>query len=155
MLRRPGEHLAAPLFLHVFFVEKSFANRLSALFWLAVLSFFACRFVGVVRFKVQYDEYGNQETVDAYAVRPRASSGSAAKTGGGALKKKKTGDKVVEQEDEVDGEEGPKIPESLKILPGDSDKVVFPRPPSLDLMHVFRSRRAKRNAFTQSNRNGA
>ena len=42
----------------------------------------------MVRFKVQYDEYGNQETVDAYAVRPRASSGAAAKAGG-AVKKKK------------------------------------------------------------------
>jgi hypothetical protein len=77
----------------------------------------------MVRFKVQYDEYGNQETVDAYAVRPRASSGAAAKAGGGALKKKKAGEKVVEHDDDADGEDGPKIPESLKILPGDSDKV--------------------------------
>jgi hypothetical protein len=81
--------------------------------------------VGVVRFKVQYDEYGNQETVDAYAVRPRALSGAAAKAGGGALKKKKGGEKVVEQEDDADGDDGPKIPESLKILPGDSDKVLL------------------------------
>ena len=81
------------------------------------------RLLGVVRFKVQYDEYGNQETVDAYAVRPRVSSSAASKAGGGALKKKKVGEKAVEQEDDGDGEDGPKIPESLKILPGDSDKV--------------------------------
>ena len=81
-----------------------------------------CRLHGCVRFKVQYDEYGNQETVDAYAVRPRASS-QVAKAGGGALKKKKVGEKAAEQEEDVDGEEGPKIPEHLKILAGDSDKV--------------------------------
>ena len=81
------------------------------------------RLLGVVRFKVQYDEYGNQETVDAYAVRPRVSSSSAAKAGGGALKKKKVGENAIEQEEDADGEDGPKIPESLKILPGDSDKV--------------------------------
>ena len=75
----------------------------------------------MVRFKVQYDEYGNQETVDAYAVRPRASSGAAAKAGS-AVKKKKVGEKVVEQDDDADGDDGPKIPESLKILAGDSDK---------------------------------
>ena len=78
------------------------------------------RLSGVVRFKVQYDEYGNQETVDAYAVRARATGAAKA---GGAVKKKKVGEKVVEQEDEADGDDGPKIPEHLKILPGDSDKV--------------------------------
>jgi hypothetical protein len=78
------------------------------------------RLSGVVRFKVQYDEYGNQETVDAYAVRARAAGAAKA---GGAVKKKKVGEKVVEQEDEADGDDGPKIPEHLKILPGDSDKV--------------------------------
>ena len=81
------------------------------------------RLSGVVRFKVQYDEYGNQETVDAYAVRPRASSSAAAKAGGGAMKKKKVGEKAVDHEDEADGDDGPKIPEHLKILAGDSDKV--------------------------------
>ncbi len=81
------------------------------------------RLSGIVRFKVQYDEYGNQETVDAYAVRPRASSGAAAKAGGGAMKKKKIGEKAVDHEDEADGDDGPKIPEHLKILAGDSDKV--------------------------------
>jgi hypothetical protein len=81
-----------------------------------------CRLSGVVRFKVQYDEYGNQETVDAYAVRARASSGAAAKAGG-AAKKKKVGEKVAEQDDDAEGDDGPKIPESLKILAGDSDKV--------------------------------
>ncbi len=95
----------------------------AALLLLAVVFTLRRRLLGVVRFKVQYDEYGNQETVDAYAVRPRVSSSGAAKAGGGALKKKKVGEKAIEQEDDADGEDGPKIPESLKILPGDSDKV--------------------------------
>jgi hypothetical protein len=88
----------------------------------------SCRYHGSVRFKVQYDDYGNQETVDAFAVRPRAASGPSAKAGGGAVKKRKVGEKAVEHDDDAEGDEGLKIPESLKILPGDSDKVRLPAP---------------------------
>ena len=117
-----------------------------------------CRLSGVVRFKVQYDEYGNQETVDAFAVRPRASSGAVAKAGGGAVKRKKVGEKAAEQEDEADGEDGPKIPEHLKILAGDTDKVcASPCLRKIRFLNVCvsRSKRAKRSAFMRSNRNGA
>ncbi len=114
----------------------------------------------MVRFKVQYDEYGNQETVDAYAVRPRASSGAVAKAGGGVGKKKKIGEKAAEQEDEADGEEGPKIPEHLKILAGDSDKVCpsqFAEDPISERLNLclIRSKTAKRSASMRSNHNGA